>query len=109
MSETSDLPGESYSASEVVAYQAGSIVSRILLKSAGGSITAFAFDRGQELSEHTTPFDALVAVVEGEVEIRIAGKRHTVSEGRMIRLPANVPHALKALTPFKMMLTMLKG
>ncbi len=93
---------------ELVAYQADSIVSKILLKSAGGSVTLFAFDEGQELSEHTTPFDALVSVIDGEVEIRISGAPHRVRAGQVIVLPANEPHALKAVSPFKMILTMLR-
>lgn len=96
-------------ASDLVAYQSGSIVSRILLKTANGSVTAFAFDEGQELSEHTTPADALISVIEGNVEVRIQGVRHDVAEGQLIHLPANIPHAVRANTRFKMVLTMLKG
>ncbi len=95
-------------ATELVAYQSDSIVSKILLKSAGGSVTLFAFDEGQELSEHTTPFVALVSVIDGEVEIRISGAPHRVRAGQVIVLPANEPHALKAVSPFKMILTMLR-
>ncbi|NNE45429.1 MAG: cupin domain-containing protein, partial [Rhodothermales bacterium] len=85
------------------------IVSKILLKTPSGSVTAFAFDAGQELSEHTTPFDALVSVIDGEVDIRISGTTHRVSGGELIILPANEPHALSAVSRFKMILTMLKA
>jgi quercetin dioxygenase-like cupin family protein len=93
---------------DLVAYQSGAVVSRTLLEAEGGTVTAFAFDEGQGLSEHTTPYDASVIVVEGEVEIKISGLLHTLKEGEMIIMPANKPHALKALTKFKMILTMLK-
>jgi quercetin dioxygenase-like cupin family protein len=96
-------------ATDLVAYQSGSIVSRILLKTSNGSVTAFAFDEGEELSEHSSPFDALIHVIEGEVEVRIAGVPHVLSAGQLIRLPANDPHAVRALKRFKMVLTMLKG
>ena len=108
MSTPSDVLVEATEAGKLVEYQFGSIVSRILLKNSGGSVTVFAFDDGQELSEHTAPFDALVSVIEGEVEIRISGILHVLGAGQMIRLPANDPHAVRARTQFKMVLTMLK-
>lgn len=108
MSTPSDVLVEATEAGKLVEYQSGSIVSRILLKNSGGSVTVFAFDDGQELSEHTAPFDALVSVIEGEVEIRISGSHHVLGAGQMIRLPANDPHAVRARTQFKMVLTMLK-
>jgi quercetin dioxygenase-like cupin family protein len=89
-------------------YQAGAIVSRQITKGEGGNITLFAFDEGQELSEHTTPFDALVQVLDGEVEIRISGKPFVLKAGESILMPADHPHALKASKKFKMLLTMLK-
>ena len=92
----------------LVNYQTGAIVSREIVKGAAGSITAFAFDEGQGLSEHKTPFDALVQVIEGEVEVTIDGKPHRVIGGEMILMPANLPHALKALKQFKMILTMIR-
>jgi quercetin dioxygenase-like cupin family protein len=79
------------------------------LKEAGGSVTLFAFDAGQELSEHTTPHDAMVEVVDGKAEITIDGKPHVVSEGESIVLPANVPHAVRAPERFKMVLTMIRS
>jgi quercetin dioxygenase-like cupin family protein len=94
---------------EVVAYQKGAIVSKTLVEKETGTVTLFAFDEGQALSEHTAPFDALVQVTEGQAEIRIAGVPHQVSEGEMIIMPANRSHAVKALSPFKMMLTMIRS
>jgi quercetin dioxygenase-like cupin family protein len=93
---------------EDLQYQPGGIVSRILLKQATGSITAFAFDAGQELSEHTCPFDALLQVVDGEARVTIDRVTYTVEQGQMIRLPATVPHAVAAPRQFKMLLTMLR-
>jgi quercetin dioxygenase-like cupin family protein len=90
-------------------YQTGAIVSRQIIKAEDGNITLFAFDQGQELSEHTTPFDALVQVLEGEVEIKISGKPFVLNTGEAIIMPANQPHAVKALKRFKMLLTMMKA
>jgi quercetin dioxygenase-like cupin family protein len=92
-----------------VGYQTGGIVSRVLLKQPAGSVTAFAFDAGQELSEHTCPYEALLGVVEGVGVITVGGTAHTVAAGQMIRLPARVPHAVKAPQRFKMLLTMLRS
>jgi quercetin dioxygenase-like cupin family protein len=96
-------------AAELVNYQGDSIVSRELVKKPTGTVTVFAFDEGQGLSEHTAPFDALVQVVEGGVEIRISGQPHHLTGGEMILMPAHQPHALKALTRFKMILTMIRS
>lgn len=93
---------------DLVAYQEGAVVSRTLLKRATGSVTVFAFDQGQGLSEHTAPFDALVQVIDGDADVTIAGKAHRVSAGEMILMPANQPHALTAPTRFKMLLTMIR-
>ena len=93
----------------LVNYQDGAIVSRELVKKPTGTVTVFAFAEGQGLSEHTAPFDALVQVLEGEVEIVIAGRPHRVTGGELILMPANRPHALKALTRFKMLLTMIRS
>ena len=90
-------------------YQEGSIVSRIVLKQEKGNVTFFAFDKGQELSEHTAPFDALVQVLEGRAKVIIAGRPHQLVGGEMIIMPANTPHALKAPERFKMLLTMIRG
>jgi quercetin dioxygenase-like cupin family protein len=92
----------------VVSYQAGSIVSREILKKKTGTVTLFAFEAGQGLSEHTAPFDALVHVLEGEAEISIAGQPHRLKGGDMIIMPANQPHAVHAVQRFKMVLTMIR-
>jgi quercetin dioxygenase-like cupin family protein len=97
------------SQADVVQYQAGAVVSRTLIKMAAGTVTAFAFDAGEGLSEHTAPFDALVLMVEGDAEISIAGTPHRVKTGELLRLPAHQPHALKAVTRFKMILVMIKA
>jgi quercetin dioxygenase-like cupin family protein len=94
---------------ELIAYQEGAVVSRQIVKAEAGNVTLFAFDLGQELSEHTAPFDALVHVLDGEAEIRISGKPYTLKAGEAIVMPANDPHALKALTKFKMLLTMIRA
>lgn len=93
----------------LVEYQSGSVVSRILVKKKTGTVTLFAFDEGQSLSEHTTPYDALVHVLDGQAEFRIAEKPHRLGQGETIILPANVPHAVQAVTPFKMVLTMIRS
>lgn len=93
----------------LLAVQEGAIVSRVLLKNAGGTVTLFAFDGGQGLSEHTTPYDALVVAVEGRAEVDIARVTHSVAAGQMLVLPANQPHAVRAIGPFKMLLTMLRA
>lgn len=90
-------------------YQDGAVVSKEIVKKSSGTITLFAFDRGQGLSEHTTPYDALVMVTDGSLEITISGAKHKVGAGEMILMPANSPHALKAITPFKMILVMIKS
>jgi len=105
---TSDIIGEVVALEESVSYQSGSVVSRTLLKDKNGSITVFAFDEGQELSEHTVPFDALVHVLDGEVEIRISGEPSRVKKGEAILMPANQPHAVRAVTSFKMVLAMVR-
>jgi quercetin dioxygenase-like cupin family protein len=96
-------------AAELVNYQDGSIVSREIVKKSTGNVTLFAFDEGQGLSEHTAPFDALVQAIEGEAEISIAGKLYHLHSGEMILMPAQKPHALKALKRFKMILTMIRS
>jgi quercetin dioxygenase-like cupin family protein len=96
-------------ADELVNYQDGSIVSREIVKKPTGTVTVFAFDEGQGMSEHTSPFDALVHVLDGEAEISVAGKPHTLQEGEIILMPANQPHALKAAKRFKMILTMIRS
>jgi quercetin dioxygenase-like cupin family protein len=94
---------------DLVTYQDGSVVSRQITKAEAGNVTLFAFDKEQELSEHTAPFDALVHVLDGETEIMIAGKAFRLKRGEAIIMPANQPHALRALTRFKMLLTMIRS
>lgn len=94
---------------ELIQYQPGSIVSKVIVKQKGGNVTLFAFDAGQELSEHTAPFDALVQVLDGSAQITIAGKAYELAAGQSILMPANIPHALKATRAFKMLLTMIRG
>jgi quercetin dioxygenase-like cupin family protein len=109
-SKPKGLPGTLVArAPELVSYQDGAVVSREIVKKSTGSVTLFAFDEGQGLSEHTAPFDALVQVVEGEAEIMISGQPHRLQGGEMILMPANQPHALKALKRFKMILTMIRS
>ena len=90
-------------------YQEGSVVSRQITKAEAGNVTLFAFDAGQELSEHTAPFDALVHILDGEAEVRISGQPFQVHAGQAIILPANEPHALTATARFKMLLTMIRA
>ena len=91
-----------------VEYSDNSVVSRQVIKDAGGNVTLFAFDKGQELSEHTAPFDALVQVLDGSVEISIAGMAYPMEKGSSIIMPAGIPHAVKAVEKFKMLLTMVR-
>jgi quercetin dioxygenase-like cupin family protein len=94
---------------DMLEYQADSVVSRTLIERDTGTVTLFAFDEGQGLSEHTAPFDAMVHVLEGRVEITIAGAPTVVGAGEMIIMPADEPHALKALERYKMMLIMIRS
>ncbi|MBC2711898.1 MAG: cupin domain-containing protein [Desulfosarcina sp.] len=94
---------------ELVGYQKDTVVSKTIIDKKTGTVTLFAFDQGQGLSEHTAPFDAMVQVLDGEVEIRISGNPHRVKAGQIIIMPANEPHALKAVAPFKMLLTMIRS
>ncbi len=94
---------------DLVAYQSASVVSRTLIDKKAGTVTLFSFDEGQGLSEHTAPFDALVCLLDGEAEISISGKPHYLTQGEMVMMPANQPHALKAVKRFKMLLTMIRS
>src|SRR5512142_1962086 len=106
----SEIAGaEAFSLSGLVNYQEGSVVSRVLLKRDKGNVTIFAFDEGQGLSEHTSPFDALLQAVEGEAEITVAGKPIAVKPGDVVLLPADKPHAVRATLRFKMLLTMIRS
>jgi quercetin dioxygenase-like cupin family protein len=92
---------------DLIAYQEGSVVSRMIVYKKSGTITLFAFDSGEGLSEHTAPFDAIASIIDGEAEISIEKNRYVLKEGQMIIMPANKPHALHAQERFKMMLTMI--
>jgi len=94
---------------DMIQYQKESIVSKVLLKKITGNITLFAFDKKQELSEHTASFDAFVYVIDGKVDIVLNGKSNELSSGESITMPANIPHAVKAIEKFKMMLVMIKS
>jgi len=94
---------------DLLQYQDGAIVSRVLLKNKGGTVTLFAFDEGEGLSEHTAPYDALVIVSDGEADIEIAGESFRVRQGETITLPANRPHAVRATSKFKMLLVMIRA
>lgn len=93
---------------DLAEYQAGAVVSRTVIKKKAGTVTAFAFDAGEGLSEHTAAFDALVVLIEGEAEIMVGGVPHRVTAGDVVPLPAGKPHALKALSRFKMLLVMIR-
>lgn len=101
--------GQVFVPAESVAYADGSIVSREILRNDAGTLTLFAFDQGQGLSEHTAPYDATVTILEGEAEILLAGVPHYPKAGEMLIMPADVPHALFAKQRFKMLLTMIRG
>ena len=105
---TEDLKGRAIELAGLVNYQDGAIVSREVVSRPAGTITAFAFDRGEQLSEHTAPFDAMVIGLDGEADITIGSKVNRVKPGEMIIMPAAIPHALKAVTRFKMLLVMIK-
>lgn len=103
------MPEGKFRPEGIIAYQEGAVVSRTLMNTASGTVTVFAFDAGQGLSEHTAPFDALVHVLEGTAEVRIAGVSNTLEAGECIMMPARAPHALKAAARFKMQLVMIKS
>jgi len=103
------LEGKATRLAEMIECQEGSVVSRTIIDKEAGTITLFAFDEGQGLSEHTAPYDAMVYVLEGEVNVFIAGKPMLVKQGEMIIMPANKPHALTAVSKFKMLLTMIRS
>ena len=102
------LAGQTINLKDFSDYQPGAVVSREILSKDAGTLTLFAFDKGQGLSEHTAPFDATVIGIDGEAEIRISGKPLVLKEGEMIIMPANKPHSLKAVDKFKMLLIMIR-
>ncbi|MBU5612285.1 cupin domain-containing protein [Geomonas azotofigens] len=101
--------GEALNLANLAGYQDGAVVSRTVIDKPVGTITAFAFDAGEGLSEHTAPYDAFVQVLDGEAEINIEGTAHTVSAGEIIIMPANKPHSLRAVKRFKMLLVMIRA
>ncbi len=104
-----DLKAKVSTLKDLIDYQEGAVVSRTLIDKKSGTITLFAFDQNQGLSEHTAPYDATVYVLDGEVEVTVSGKLIALKEGEITILPANEPHALTAKTKFKMLLTMIKS
>lgn len=98
-----------YKTEKLVEYQEGSVVSKEIIKKETGTVTVFAFDKNEGLSEHTAPFDAMVQVIDGTLELTIDGELFTLTKGNMIIMPANIPHALHAKERFKMVLTMIKS
>ena len=110
MSEKSDVTkGVPFNLSKSVSYSIGSVVSKTLLKKNTGNITLFSFDEGQGLTEHTSPYDAVVYILDGKAEILIGGEPRMVMAGEMMIMPANIPHALNAVERFKMLLIMIRG
>lgn len=107
--EPSSLKAQATNLVSLIDYQEGSVVSRMLIDKKTGTLTLFAFDEGQGLSEHTAPFDAFVYILDGKAEIIISSKTHNVDTGEIIIMPANEPHSLKALEKFKMMLVMIRA
>jgi len=103
-----ELLGKVLTLKDLVAYQDGTVASRMIISRDAGNITLFSFDRDEGLSEHTAPFDAVVTILDGECEVRVAGEISRLKDGDSIILPANRPHALSAVTRFKMMLTMIR-
>jgi len=104
-----NITSEVLNLNEIIDYQEDSVVSRTLIKKKTGTVTLFAFDQGQALSEHTAPFDAMAYILDGEAEITISGKIFHLKVGEFIIMPANEPHALKAVKKYKMLLTMVKS
>lgn len=109
MNESMESEPVSMNLNELLKYQPGAVVSKVLLKKSSGNITLFAFDKGEGLSEHTAPFDAFVQIIEGEAEIMISGKQNLLHGGEAIVMPAGQPHSLKAIAAFKMILVMIKS
>ena len=104
-----ELVGRAVHLAGLVEYQTGAVVSRTVVDKQVGTVTVFAFDEGQGLSEHTAPYDALVTILDGEAEVTIAGEPHRVAAGEMIIMPASHPHALRAISRFKMLLVMIRA
>jgi quercetin dioxygenase-like cupin family protein len=104
-----DLKAKVFKAEDLIEYQEGAVVSKEIIRKATGTVTVFAFDKGEGLSEHTAPFDAMVQIVDGKAEITISGNKNVLEKGETIIMPANEPHALYALEKFKMILIMIRS
>jgi quercetin dioxygenase-like cupin family protein len=109
MKLSEEMKAKSINTNNLIDYQENSVVSREIIKKETGTVTIFAFDKGEGLSEHTAPFDAMVQLIDGTAEIVISGKKNIVEKGEMIIMPGNVPHALNAVERFKMVLTMIRS
>ena len=109
MADNNILPSTAISLNNAIQYQTGSVVSKEIVRKATGTVTLFAFDQGQGLSEHTAPFDALVYILDGDAKITISGNPLQVKAGEFIIMPANEPHALQAVNKFKMLLVMIRS
>lgn len=107
--DTDELYAKTQNLRDLISYQKASVVSRTLIDKKAGTVTLFAFDKEQGLSEHTAPYDALVQIIDGEAEVTISSKTHRLKEGEVIIMPANEPHALKAVGKFKMLLIMIRS
>ena len=107
--DTTDIRAQALSLADLIGYQDGSVVSRTIIDKKVGTLTLFAFDQRQGLSEHTAPFDAFVYIIDGEAEVTIAGKALRLTGGEMVIMPANEPHALRAIKRFKMLLVMIRA
>ena len=104
-----ELKAKTLKVEDLIEYQEGAVVSREILRKGTGTVTIFAFDKGEGLSEHTAPFDAMVQVIDGKAEITISGNKNVLEKGDMIIMPASYPHALHAMERFKMILTMIRS
>jgi len=109
MAKDQNLAAKALRLLDLIDYQDGAVVSREIVSKQTGTVTLFAFDKGQGLSEHTAPFDALVCILDGEADITISGKTLRLKAGEIVIMPANQPHALKAVARFKMILTMIRS
>ncbi|QTA82306.1 Cupin 2 domain-containing protein [Desulfonema limicola] len=108
LNNITDYLKEGLALEKLIDYQTSSVVSKTIIKKPTGTVTLFAFDKDEGLSEHTAPFDAMVYIADGNARIMISGKEYNLAKGQMIIMPANQPHALKAVEPFKMLLIMIK-
>jgi len=104
-----ELKARTFKVEDLIEYQTGAVVSKEIIRKGTGTVTIFAFDKGEGLSEHTAPFDAMVQVIDGKAKIIISGNKNVLEKGDMIIMPANEPHALNAMERFKMILTMIRS